>query len=70
LRTQAVSGRKYRSPKAEEMRLRHLYRGRVLKGGLSLPPEAQRRLVGPDCAYHLDRTFSGGAARGAGGDIG
>jgi hypothetical protein len=48
---------RFKSPKAEEMRLRALYRGMALRGE-ALPSRtmgfaALRRLIGPDCAYHL-----------------
>ena len=42
--------------KAEEVRLRALYRRLALRGGRSfkrLPVSALKGLVGPDCAYHL-----------------
>jgi len=43
------------------MRLRSLYRGRVLRGELKVESpnglRAMRALVGPDCAYHLYRGF-------------
>jgi len=45
------------NPRAEEVRIRYLYRTLVLKGRLRLPPEAARALVGPDCAYHLYRSY-------------
>jgi len=41
------------SSRAEEIRLRYLYRDLVLRGRLRLPLEAAKKLVGPDCAYHL-----------------
>ena len=37
----------------EEIRLRYLYRSVVLRGRVRLPLEAAKRLVGPDCAFHL-----------------
>lgn len=37
----------------EEIRLRYLYRGLVLRGKVRLPMDAARNLVGPDCAFHL-----------------
>jgi hypothetical protein len=37
----------------EEIRLHYLYRRFILRGGVRLPLEAARKLVGPDCAYHL-----------------
>jgi hypothetical protein len=38
---------------SEEIRLRYLYRRLVIDGKARLSFEAARRLVGPDCAYHL-----------------
>lgn len=46
---------KFSNPKAEEMRLRALYREYALKGLTRLSLEALKPLVGPDCAYHLYR---------------
>ncbi len=43
------------NPRAEELRVRYLYRDLILRGRLRLPPEASIPLVGPDCAYHLYR---------------
>lgn len=48
---------RFKSTKAEEMRLKDLYRGMALRGE-ALPSHtmgsaALRRLIGPDCAYHL-----------------
>ncbi len=43
------------NPRAEELRVRYLYRDLILRGRLRLPPEAAVPLVGPDCAYHLYR---------------
>jgi hypothetical protein len=40
----------------EEIRLRYLYRTIILRGKARLPLEAARKLVGPDCAYHLYST--------------
>jgi hypothetical protein len=37
----------------EEIRLRYLYRNLILSGKVRLPFESARRLVGPDCVYHL-----------------
>jgi len=39
--------------KAEEARLRYLYRDLILQGKIKLPYEAAMKLIGPDCAYHL-----------------
>jgi len=55
------STHKFGNPRAESMRLRSLYRGRVLRGELKVESpnglRAMRALVGPDCAYHLYRGF-------------
>jgi hypothetical protein len=37
----------------EAQRIKGLYRRLVLLGKAKLPLEAARKLVGPDCAYHL-----------------
>jgi hypothetical protein len=37
----------------EAQRIRNRYRRLVLLGKAKLPFEMARRLVGPDCAYHL-----------------
>jgi hypothetical protein len=39
--------------KSEEIRIRYLYRSLILKGKLRLPLESAKKLIGPDCAYHL-----------------
>lgn len=48
---------RFKSTKAEEMRLKALYRGLALRGEAlpshALGSAALRRLIGPDCAYHL-----------------
>ncbi len=44
--------------RAEEVRLRYLYRRLVVTGALQLPPDAAAALVGPDCAYQLYRRWS------------
>jgi hypothetical protein len=41
------------NPKAERIRIRYLYRNSVLKGDVRVSHRAARRIVGPDCAYHL-----------------
>ncbi len=38
---------------AEEIRLRHLYRRMIVMGKARVSFESARRLVGPDCAFHL-----------------
>lgn len=35
------------------MRIRYLYRDLVLRKQIRLPLEGARKIVGPDCAYHL-----------------
>jgi hypothetical protein len=40
----------------EEIRLRYLYRSVILRGKVRLPLEAAKKLVGPDCAFHLYAT--------------
>ncbi|MFC1582169.1 hypothetical protein ACFL4W_01390 [Planctomycetota bacterium] len=44
---------KIRKAKSEAIRLRHQYRRLILKGRKHIPLIAARRLVGPDCAFHL-----------------
>jgi hypothetical protein len=39
--------------KAEETRLKYLYRNLIIRGKVKVSWESARRLVGPDCAYHL-----------------
>ncbi len=39
--------------RAEEIRIRHLYRNLILRKRITLPLEAAMKMVGPDCAYHL-----------------
>lgn len=58
-----MSGPEFDNPRAEEARLRHLYRNLILRGCLRLPREAALPLVGPDCAYHLYGIESAGEAR-------
>ena len=43
----------------EEIRLRYLYRTVILRGKVRLPIEDAKKLVGPDCAYHLYSTRVG-----------
>lgn len=38
---------------SEEIRLRYLYRRLIIDGKAKISLESARRLVGPDCAYHL-----------------
>ncbi|MEN8265204.1 MAG: hypothetical protein ABFR82_17295 [Nitrospirota bacterium] len=39
--------------KAEEIRIKYLYRNLILKKKVKLPLEASMKIIGPDCAYHL-----------------
>jgi hypothetical protein len=39
--------------RAEEIRIRYLYRTLVLQRKITLPYKAAVTFVGPDCAYHL-----------------
>ena len=41
------------SVRLEALRILSRYRRMVLLGQAKLPLDAARRLVGPDCAYHL-----------------
>jgi hypothetical protein len=45
--------KKFVTVRAEEMRLRYLYRKLAIQGELQAPRETLKKLVGPDCAYHL-----------------
>ena len=38
---------------SEELRLRYLYRKLILDGKIALSLESAKKIVGPDCAYHL-----------------
>ena len=38
---------------AESIRIRYLYRRMILNGELSVSHGTAKRMVGPDCAYHL-----------------
>lgn len=46
---------RFENPKAEEARLRALYRDRVMRQPwkLRLPLNAMKALIGPDCAFRL-----------------
>jgi len=50
----------------EEIRLRYLYRRLIVGGGVRVPLEAARKLVGPDCAYHLYATLKAPETAGDG----
>ncbi len=45
---------------SDELRRRYRYRELILRGKLRLPLDAARRLIGPDCAYHLYRSVASG----------
>jgi hypothetical protein len=38
---------------SEEIRLRYLYRNLILRGKVRVSIESARKLIGPDCAFHL-----------------
>jgi hypothetical protein len=38
---------------SEEIRLRYLYRKLILEGRITLSFESAKKIIGPDCAYHL-----------------
>jgi hypothetical protein len=46
------------NPKAEQIRLRYLYRTKLLRGEIKVPLGTAKKLVGPDCVYHLYSTFT------------
>jgi hypothetical protein len=50
--------------RSEEIRLRYLYRRLIIEGKAKISFEAARRLVGPDCAYHLYSVVSDGKQAG------
>jgi len=41
----------------EVMRKKYLYRRLILQGKIRISHDAARRLIGPDCAYHLYSTY-------------
>jgi hypothetical protein len=45
------------SEKAEQIRLKYLYRTLVIRGKLDINYRTAVKLVGPDCAYHLYPTI-------------
>ncbi len=49
---------------AEMLRIQHQYKRLVLLGKVELPLAIARRLVGPDCAYHLYGRTAAGRRRG------
>jgi hypothetical protein len=38
---------------SEELRLRYLYRRLILDGKIALSFDSAKKIIGPDCAYHL-----------------
>ena len=38
---------------AERIRIRYLYRRMILSGEIEVHRHTAKRLIGPDCAYHL-----------------
>jgi hypothetical protein len=52
---------------ARTLRIRHIYRTMILRGGVRIPRRYAEMLVGPDCAYRLYDTASGrdGSRHGA-----
>ncbi len=52
-------------PEAEKIRIRYLYRRKILNGELNVSHSTAKRMVGPDCAYHLyGRHSSSGEEKG------
>ncbi len=50
---------------AERIRIRYLYRRKILSGELMVSHSTAKRMVGPDCAYHLyGRHSSSGEEKG------
>jgi hypothetical protein len=41
------------NPRAEQMRIRYLYRRMILSGEIKVDRHTAKKLIGPDCAYHL-----------------
>jgi hypothetical protein len=58
-----LSEKRFFNLKAEEMRLRSLYRDLAMREQHGLAINALRGLVGPDCAYHLYRNIGDGPER-------
>ncbi len=40
-----------------DLRLKYKYRNLILRGKIKLPPSGAKKLIGPDCAYHLYRNM-------------
>jgi len=45
-------------PAAEQIRIRYLYRRMILNGEISVSLSTAKKMVGPDCAYHLYGTHT------------
>ena len=45
-------------PEAEKIRIRYLYRRMILSGEIKVSHRTAKRMVGPDCAYHLYGTHA------------
>ena len=41
------------STKSETIRLKYKYRDLILRGKIKVPLKFAKKLIGPDCAYHL-----------------
>ena len=41
------------NPKAEQIRIRYLYRRLVINGDVKVSKDTAKKIVGPDCAYQL-----------------
>jgi hypothetical protein len=55
------------NPEAEKIRIRYKYRRMILRGEIKVPHEAAKKLIGPDCAYHLYGIYQGeGPSTGSG----
>ncbi len=52
--------------RAEEIRLRYLYRSMIQSGKIRLPLRSAVGLIGPDCAFHLYSTVGNSTKRGKG----
>lgn len=46
---------KFKNPKAEALRIKNSYRRLILEGKIKIPIDIAKRLIGPDCAFHLYR---------------
>lgn len=40
-----------------KIRLKYKYRNLILRGRIKIPPSGAKKLIGPDCAYHLYRNM-------------